>query len=176
VGTKLAENFADESKWAKYLAKVWTAIGTSAVQNIQDQLGAIQFKNSTGRLQRAVSWKSYDWGVLIYMDKDIAPHALWQEIGVKEHTMTYLLKAAGPIPVPTGHPSPHGIAFRPALEKWMGVPHQYKDSYDGSIKWATGWVHPGYEGKYFFRDGIKNAVKDASQRLRGVIFEMAAED
>lgn len=178
VGTKYTEAFTSKDQWLHYLGKVWAALGPEAVRNIQSEIGQKKFKNSIGRLQRSVTWESSDWSMIVYMDPAIAPHAIYQEKGVHRHEMRYLLTATRPIPIPTGETyktDPGGkyprTVFRWATEKWMGVPHPFED-HRGRTRMATGWVHPGYEGKYFFRDGIKHTLEVASERIKGLVFMM----
>ena len=40
---------------------------------------------------------------------------------------------------------------------------------------ATGWIHPGYEGKRFFRKGIVATMEEAQKRLRGLVFKLIEE-
>lgn len=179
VGTKFMEHFKSKEQWTDYLGKVWAAIGPEAVRNVQSEIGAIAWKNPTGRLANACNWEAQDWSMMVYMDPMIAPHAIYQEMGVRRHEMRYLLTATRPIPVPTGESSktdPAGkyprVVFRWAMEKWMGVPHPFTDQ-RGQTRMATGWVHPGYEGKRFFREGIKKTVEYAATRIKGLVFMMS---
>ena len=181
VGTRVAERMKDEQAWVRYLRAAWQAIGTSAVKNIQEQIAGISWKNPTGRFARAVAWEAQDYSLIVYMDPNIAPHAIYQELGVKTHIMRYLLNATGPIPIPTGEnymTDPKGkyprTVFRTALEKWMGVPHPYVD-HRGQTRMATGWVHPGYEGKKFFEKGIIATMEETQRHLRGLVFKLIKE-
>lgn len=177
VGTKAAEAIKSEEEWVRYLRAAWKAIGESTVGHIQERINAIPFKKATGRLQRAVAWSATDYALLVYMDPNIAPYAAYQEFGVHEHVMFYLLFAKGPIPIPTGekaggkYPT---VVFRTALMKWMGVPHQYTDQ-RGRTRWATGWIHPGYRGKRFFRSGVKDGLKEATEHLTGLVFKLTED-
>jgi hypothetical protein len=182
VGTRFSEAFANEDEWVKHLRAVWEAIGNASLRNILDEINAASWKNPTGRLQRAVAWEAEDYAMIVYMDPSVAPHAIYQEFGVQAHVMRYLLNATGPIPVPTGETyltDPKGkyprTVFRKATERWMGVPHPYTDQ-RGVMRMASGWQHPGYEGKRYFRKGIERTLEEAQDHLKTVVLRMREEN
>jgi hypothetical protein len=178
VGVKGTENIKSEEMWRAYIAKTWETIGPLAVKNIQTEIGNVKWKKANGSFPRAVSWRADKYKMIVFMDPAIAPHAVYQEIGVHEHTMLYLLTATRPIPVPTGESYltdpkkkyPRTV-FRWATQRWMGVPHPYTDQ-RGVQRMATGWVHPGYEGKRFFRKGIDATLEEATRHLKLLVFKL----
>lgn len=172
VGTRVADLVKDEKQWLKYLGAAWKAIGESTVKHVQDEISLVRFKNSTGRLQRAVAWESSDYSLIVYMDPLIAPHAAYQEFGVRPHVMRYLLGRT--VPIPTGEKSGGKYAttvLRTATNRWMGVPHPYVDQ-RGQPRMATGWMHPGYEGKKFFRKGVDATLEEATKHIKGLAFKL----
>jgi hypothetical protein len=172
AGTNLLDKFTSKDQWAKYVGKVWSVLGPTAVRNILNEINQVQWRHATGNLQRAVAWQSGTWSMVVYMDPAVAPYAIYQEVGVHEHVMRYLLTATRPIPLPVGRRPP---TYRWATERWMGVPHPFVDD-EGNQRMATGWTHPGYEGKFYFRRGIERTLEEASSRLRGLVFRMTQEE
>jgi len=167
-GLNSGKHISNINKFREYVQKAMAAIGAAGVKNITHRIMQQDWKNSPKRLQRSVRFEAHDWSVSIFADPDIAPHAVYQEYGVEEHTMRYLEKATSPIPIRIGN----ALIYRWAREKQMGVPHQIQDPHSGLIMQATGWVHPGYEGKYFFRDGVRDTVDEATTKLRALVIKV----
>ena len=183
VGSRGMDRITDPDRWREFLQKAWEAIGLEAVANITDEIGSAGFKNPTGNLQKAVSWMASTYALLIYMDPKVAPYAVYQERGVHEHVMTYLLttgdSSARPIPIGPG-------VYRWATRRWMGIPHPYTDLSDSALhqpwgalagagKIASGWRHPGYPGKRYFRKGIVRTLDYAAEQFRTLIFRMSED-
>lgn len=167
-GLNTGKRISNIGKFREYVSKAMVAIGASGVRNITHRIMQQDWKNAPRRLQRSIRFEAEDWSVKIYADPDIAPHAVYQEYGVEEHTMRYLLHANAPIPIKIGS----ALIYRWATERLMGVPHRMQDPHSGLIMQATGWVHPGYEGKYFFRDGVKDTAEEATNRLRALVIKV----
>lgn len=169
VGTTAGDNIANASKFKQFISRAMVAIGTSAVRNIHDQIAQKEWKHRPRTLGRAIRYEATEYDVTIYSDDAIAPHAIYQEEGVDRHEMRYLLHATSPIPLRIGKVT----IFRWATERWMGVPHDFVDPKSGMVMQASGWVNPGYPGKYYFRDGISETVREASERLKNVVIRVA---
>jgi hypothetical protein len=169
VGTNSSDNIIDPNKFKRYIRTAMGAIGASAVQNVNRRINEQEWKHQPRTLGRAIRYEASDWGVSIYSDDRIAPHARYQEEGVERHEMRYLLQATSSIPLRIGNVT----IFRWATENWMGIPHRFVDPHSGLVMQATGWIHPGYPGKHYFRDGIKDTIREASQRLRGLVIKVA---
>ena len=167
-GLATGKNISNIGKFRAYVQKAMVAIGATGVRNITHRIMQQDWKNSPRRLQRSIRFEAGDWSVKIFADPDIAPHAVYQEYGVEEHTMRYLTSATRPIPIRIGT----ALIYRWATERLMGVPHRIQDPQSGLIMQATGWVHPGYEGKYFFRDGVKDTAEEATTRLRALVIKV----
>jgi len=154
VGTN-APGAVESERLMRLVEATLRVIGADAVKEIQERLAQANFKDSKGGIQRALGWEVDGATLTVSVDERVAPYAKYQESGVRRHEMRYLLKSTRPIPVKGG---PGCVVFRWAKEEDMGREHLYKDEcHGGAMAMASGWVHPGYEGKHFFRDGI-NAV------------------
>jgi len=169
VGTTELDNIQDAKKFVAFVRKGMTGIGVSAVRNINNQIAQKEWKRRPRTLGRAIRYEVDDWGVTIYSDNAIAPHAIYQEEGVERHEMRYLLHATSSIPLKIGKAQ----IFRWATEKWMGVPHPFVDPKSGMVMQASGWIHPGYRGKYYFRDGISDTIAEFTERFRGLVIRVA---
>lgn len=169
VGLNTTRRVTDIDKFRRYISKAMTAIGASGVKNINARINACNWKKHPRTIPRSIDFNAKDWEVTIYSDPAISPHAIYQEEGVREHEMRYLLGATRPIPLEIGRVT----IFRWATERWMGVPHPFVDPKSGLVMHATGWVHPGYEGKHFFRDGIKDTMIEATNKLKGIVIRVA---
>lgn len=152
----------------KQMNRIMQKVTEEAYTFVMTELQIQQFKKSTGNINRAVgySWDETSGEGSVYVDTKIAPYAICVERGVKTHVMRYLLKAKRPIPVPSQKTG--NIKFRWATEKWMGRPHLIELDEDEGGGWymTKGWTHPGYEGRHFFRQGIKSGVASARSHLR----------
>lgn len=157
-------------KFKRGLNKLVRAMAVLAYESVSEKLRNTPFKKSTGRIQQALRWDSGEFWSAVYMDDRIAPHAVYQERGVQKHTMRYLLKATAPIPIPVGNVTIH----RWATEKWMGRPHPAVDPHSGLVFMTKGWIHPGYEGHFFMRDGVREAVEKMSERMPEFVFRIMA--
>jgi len=155
------KNLATRQVWERQLPKVLNQIGLLVQREVIKKLNTASFKNSAGLIQKSIKFRVdlEKSRVIIYSDPSVAPYAKYQESGVKRHQMRYLLKAVRAIPLEFADVK--GITFRRATEKSMQ---------DGR------WVHPGYEGKHFFRDGVKEAVKLVQERLKSLVVSIVVEE
>lgn len=168
VGTNALDVMTDPDKLERYITKLLEATAKTIYEKVQQKIGQVRFKNSTGTINRALRWESGDGWAAVFMDDAIAPYAVNVERGVRPHTMRYLLKATSAIPLQIGTAK----IFRRATEKWMGRPHPSVDPHSGLVFMTKGWQHPGYEGKFFMRDGFLEAVQEAQQRAPMFVFRL----
>lgn len=168
VGTHAEEVMSDPDKLGEYVDALLRATAQTAYEKIADKLAAVDFKNSQGYIHRALRWVSGERWAAVYFDDTIAPHALYQEVGVRPHTMRYLLKATAAIPIGVGNTT----IYRWATERWMDRPHPMVDPVSGIQFMTKGWRHPGYEGHFFMRDGFKEAVQIMNERAPRFVFRL----
>lgn len=176
IGTNASKNITDISRFEQYVSKLMSAIGQAAVKNIRARMMEKEWKRKPVLIQRALGWRSDTWWVDIFIDPTIAPHAVYQEYGVEEHVMRYLLKATCPIPRTLGRGKGAATIYRWATEKWMGVPHSFVEPFSGMVMEATGWVHPGYPAKNFFTEGIVDTIKEAVERSKALVLRIARQE
>jgi hypothetical protein len=161
----------DPERFLTYLNKLLRAMAIETYNRTSDRLAEVDFKNSTGRIHQALGWHSGDGWAAVSMDDTIAPHAVHVERGVRPHTMRYLLKAKGPLPIKVGK----ALIFRKATEKWMDRPHRLVDPVSGLVHMSKGWRHPGYEGKHFMLNGLRDAVDTFDDRVEHLVFRIFTE-
>jgi len=168
AGTKALDVVTDREQLRTLMMKLLEATGKLAYENVQSNINMETFKHSEGRLHRGLKWEKKDNAVYVYFDDRVAPHAVYQEKGVRPHTMRYLLQADSPIPIQVGNVT----LFRWATEKWMERPHPLVDPKSGLVFMTKGWQHPGYEGRWFMREGFRDAVRAMSERAPRFVFRM----
>ncbi len=168
VGSNLDQAIEDPMAMERYLNKLLRATAKEIYNRVGSKLEAIDFKNPSGAIQNALKWDSGDGWAAVYMEDSIAPYAQYVETGVKAHTMRYLLKAESAIPIKVGN----ATIQRRATEKWMGRPHPIVDPVSGMVMMTKGWMHPGYEGHYFMRDGVEEAVQIADEKTENFVFRV----
>jgi hypothetical protein len=170
VGIRGSPHLMDAEVWKRYLEESLKALAKEAESQVRASLSVQSFKYTTGRIQRAIYWKQEGLSAEVGIDVRIAAHAWWVERGVKEHEMRYLIGAKRSIPLPFG--PKNKTIYRIATEKWMGVPRTIEDAATGADIMTKGWIHPGYEGKFFFRKGIMKAMEIATQQNRGLVWRV----
>lgn len=168
VGADMRGFSGTRDRMVAQMERIMLKVTEETYSYVMLELQAQQFKRSTGNINRAVghSWDSTLGEGSVYVDRKIAPYAVYVERGVKTHVMRYLLKAKRPIPVPSQKTG--NIKFRWATEKWMGRPHiiQLDEDEGGGLYMTKGWTHPGYAGRYFFREGVKSGIASARAHLK----------
>lgn len=174
VGTSLPQKIASTNALIdEYRNKVLDQIGNLVRKKIQDKINSFNFKHgSPETLMRAVKIKvdKRNLEVIIYNDNRIAPHAIYQEKGVFAHKMDYLKGKVIPFVsinnhfVFAGRGSPYYNAkdkkFVKVTEKSLAIPGK--------------WFNPGYAGRYFYRDGLKEAVQEIAQHLKHFTFRVSS--
>lgn len=171
VGTKDSVVVRDTEKFLLLVDRILAAAAKTTYREIDRRLAQETFKHTTGRIHRALRWEASEGWSAVFMDEKIAPHAPYIEEGVESHTMRYLLKATRPIPIPVGNTT----VFRRATEKWMGRPHPMVDPVSGLVFMTKGWIHSGFEGRHFFREGTKTAIEEVSTKLGRFIFKVSMD-
>jgi len=164
VGSKIVvgepsgfKNLQQREAWQRNLPKFLNQLGLLVQKEIIKKLNSTRFKHQTGTIQNSIKFKAQPEKnrVIIYADIGVAPHAVYQERGVQKHQMVYLSTAVRPIPL-AGKP---GTTWRWASKKSMD---------EGK------WVHPGYPGKFFFRDGVMSAIKLMNQQLKRLVINVVS--
>ena len=185
VGGNLQGFLGDESKLRQLASAFIRGIVSTTYESIQRRLDEIAANKkptdptrppmkTTGRLNTALRFSVSDLEGAIWMDQTIAPHAPYVERGVHRHEMRYLLNAKAPIPIPIGGKR---VLFRRATEKWMGRPHpvwEYDEKAQLPVQHMTaGWIHPGYSGRWYFRDGAIDGIRTAMERQKRFVVRVA---
>lgn len=206
VGVDKIENLSDPRLWDEMKNKLLHDIGASTVRSIQNQIRIKDWKNGVPEsLLRSVKYNVEPDAVTVRVgstEPGRHNYAVNQEYGVERHEMRYLLKAKRPIPLMIGSytrgKNVMGVMiFRKATERWMGVEHVVNSPTQAitgkraknrllrpikPISWehppyqATGWVHPGFPGKFFFRDGVREAMNDINKNIEGITLRVANSD
>lgn len=154
-------------------------IGNIIRKYIQDRISKYEFKNSKGNMYRAVTVEvdRDNLEVIIYNDYRIAPHAIWQEKGVRKHKMEYLEGKTIPYVIINGKFMFAGKGSSSFMQPGTRFAKITKESFN-KINPSTGkpkWEHPGYPGKFLYRDGLKDAISEIEQRFNMFTFKIATE-
>lgn len=174
VGTSLPQKIAEsDAIIQEFKDKILEQIANTVRKRIQDKINAYNFKRgSAANLMRAVMIEinKGELEVIIYNDDRIAPYAKYQEKGVTAHKMTYLKGKIIPFAIVNnqfrfaGRGSPYYNApnkrFVKVTEKSLSVPGK--------------WFNPGYAGRYFYRDGMKEAITEIAQHLKHFTFRISS--
>ena len=184
VGSQLPLKIAQSSVLENFiLTKLLPEIGHIIQKHVMDKIKNYPFKNSNGRLLGAVRMRVVpeQWMVEVYNDKALAPWAIWQEKGVHEHQMRYLLNHHNPNTIPY---VVKGVRFLFAgrnSKKWGAKGVRFATitsaSFDQISKWSgrPKWTHPGYPGKFFYRDGLVEALDEIRGKFKRFTFRVVTE-
>jgi hypothetical protein len=71
--------------------------------------------------------------------------------------------------------SPGCKVFRFVKAEMIGVPHIYKDQCTGEFRLASGWVHPGYSGHWYFKYAIYRILGRLDTYSKALVFRMVDE-
>jgi hypothetical protein len=116
--------------------------------------------------------------VMVYNEKSLAPYAIWQEKGVQKQKMTWLIGKTIPYKIINGHfvfagrNSPYFLK-----DKNVSFAKITAASFN-RINPVTGkpsWEHPGYPGKYFYRDGLRESLPGIREQLKGFTLRAAGD-
>jgi hypothetical protein len=204
VGVDTFKNLSDPNLWDQMKSKMLNDIGILTVKSIHDEIRTKQWKSSPEALINTTTYRVEGDSVTVRTGEATPGkynYAVAQELGVERHEMRYLLKSKRPIPLMIGKFNNSSkqmgvMIFRTATERWMGVPHTVNGPTVAKIGrlingrlvkpktklWehqpydATGWVHPGFPGKFFFRDGIKKAMVEVTRQMKGLTLRVAYAD
>jgi hypothetical protein len=183
VGTNRPSSIASGNAMKRYLAeKVLPFIGLTIQSKIRSKLNTYNFKKGVGspKMRDAVRMRvdQQKLEVVVFNERSLAPYAIWQEKGVHRQKMTWLIGKTIPYKIINGH-----FVFA-----GKGSPFFLKDS---NVKFAkitaesfnrtnpvTGkpaWEHPGYPGKYFYRDGLRESLPAIRAQLRDFTLRVAGD-
>jgi hypothetical protein len=126
----------------------WTVLNLfkeRVVQSIKEICYSGIFKHPTGALANSI--RGYVSGNSVYVIAD-ATYAKAQEEGVQPHTMWQLLGKTIPLRI-----------FRFGQSRLIFRKASVKSYLRGA------WRHPGTEGKYFIREGIRQAISEFDEPL-----------
>lgn len=141
-------------------------------RKIQERISAAKFKGSRGDIYRAVTVQidRENLEIIVYNDERIAPYTRYQEEGVHQHKMTYLIGATIPYKIVNG---------KFVYSRYGSGKTQFAKVTEASFNRTnprTGrpsWEHPGYKGKYFYRNGLKDSLKFLASQMEGITFRIA---
>jgi hypothetical protein len=171
IGSNLpSETAMFESLKQDMREKLLPEIANIVRKRIQDKINAFQFKHSKGMMASAVriQLNPKQLEVIIYNDNTIAPWAIYQEKGVKKRPMNWLIGKTIPYTIMGGK-----FSFAKGNPKAQFARVTAENI--GKINPKTGkprWVHPGYPGKYFYRDGLKEAVEEIRSHFKVFTFKI----
>lgn len=183
VGTNRPSKIASGNNMKNYLGeKVLPFIGLVIQNKIKDKLNRYQFKKGTGspRMRDAVKMKvdRDKLEVTIFNEKSQAPYAIWQEKGVHKQKMTWLIGKTIPYKIINGHFVFAGRNSRFFLkDKNVKFAKITAESFNRTnpVTGKPSWEHPGYPGKFFYRDGLKESLSEIKEQLKGFTLRVAGD-
>ncbi len=176
VGTTLT-NLADPEKWRRVMQRILTNIGLTVQQEIIGLMQSGIFKNPTGRGANNIKMRLDRSGMKVSVfTTDDAHYLFFQEHGVDKQPMVWLLYDRIKKRIP--------FVIINEQFQWAGKGSKYFGHPDVQFRAVTQealnqgrWWHPGYEGKFFFQEGIERAMRQLEDVLQGkFIFEVAREE
>ena len=181
VGTNLPLRIAQSSILERELRGMLFEVGNIIRRKIQDKMNGYPFKHSQGAMAGAVTIKinPEKLEVVIYNDLRRAPYAVYQEYGVRETPMVWLIGKTIPYKIIDGRFVYAGGKGRgPSLYGDKGVRFVRITAQSiGRINPHTGkpsWTNPGYPGKFFYRDGLVESLIQIRQRFSRFTFRVIA--
>ena len=178
VGSDLPVRLGDFTRIRRFLAEtVLPQIGNVVRQKIQDKMRAYPFKHTNGNMMHAVSVRvdPAKLEVVIFNDNTRAPYAIYQEEGVPKQKMTWLIGKTIPYKIVGGRFVFAGRGSR--LFGTSGVQFaKITANTFNKVNPVTGkpsWENPGYPGKYFYRDGLRESLGEIQGHFKHFTFRMA---
>lgn len=183
VGSNQPQRIASGDNMRRYLAeKVMPFIGLTIQNKIRDKINRYNFKSGTGsvKMREAVKMKldKQHLEVTVYNDRSLAPYAIWQEKGVHKQKMTWLIGKTIPYKIINGHfvfagkNSPFFLK-----DKNVKFAKITAESFNRTnpVTGKPSWEHPGYPGKFFYRDGLRESLPEIRAQLRGFTLRVAGD-
>lgn len=173
VGSTLLTKMAQSDAWINdFKQRILPEIGKAVQQTIQKKLTGGSYKHGDGsNMARAVLVEVHpeQLEVIIYNDNKIAKYTKNVEDGVFPHKMTYLQGKIIPFVMINGQ-----FTF-------AGRNSQYYGSSDKKFVKVTQkaldngkWFNPGYPGKFYYRDGLRDAVIEIQRHLKMFTFRISS--
>ena len=114
--------------------------------------------------------------VTIYNESSLAPYAIWQEKGVHKQKMTWLIGKTIPYKIVNGHFMFAGknspFFLRDKNVKFAKITAESFNR-TNPVTGKPSWEHPGYPGKFFYRDGLRECLPEIKAQLRGFTLRVA---
>ena len=170
--TSKADQVYDPNYWREFALQFARQASLDAQKNIKSIMADGMFNkgHSSGRGLKAIKQMDIENGGMVYVDMDKktgAPYLFYQEKGVHEHKMTYLIDAVSkgtygknkgdrsaiPIKLPDGT----------TIFRWPN-----KDR----IMAGDQFYHTGYDGKFFYRSGIERTMEEMKAKYKEISFRM----
>ena len=181
VGTNRPLKIAQMKLTERYLLQVLLPDVGMIIQNrIKEKIKNYPFRNQIGQMLNAVKVRliQEQLAVEVYNDTTLAPHAIWQEIGVRKHKMLYLIKHKNPNTIP--YVIRNGrFEFAGRNSSFYGAPDlKFAKITDKSfdrinpINGKPSWENPGYPGKYFYRDGLIESMEEVRGKFKEFTFRL----
>lgn len=157
-------------------------IGNIIHRHITEKIRSYPFRNQQGKMLNAVKIRIIpnELAVEVYNEQSLAPWAIWQEIGVKKQKMLCLINKKNPNTIPYVIRDGH-FEFAGRNSRFWGAPDvrfaKINTASFDKISSFTGkpkWEHPGYPGKFFYRDGLIESLAECRQKFREFTFRIVA--
>jgi hypothetical protein len=172
VGSSLITKMAQSKKWIEeFKHVVLPEIGKEIQRCIQVKLNAGVYKNGDGsNMARAclVEVNKNELEVIIYNDDRIAKYTKYVEEGVHAHKMTYLQGKIIPFVMINGK-----FTFAGRNSKFYGDRDKKFVKVTANSIARGKWFNPGYPGKFYYRDGLKEAIVNIQKRLKIFTFRIS---
>ncbi len=176
VGTTL-DNLSDTEKWKRVIQKMLTNIGLTVQQEIIALMQSGIFKDPSSRGAQNIKMRVDPEAMRVSVfTTDDAHYLFFQEHGVERQPMAWLLYDRIKKKIP----------FVIIGEKfhWAGYGSEHFANPDKRFAKVTQeklnagkWWQPGYEGKFFFKEGIERAMVQLDDVLKGrFAIEVAREE
>ena len=180
AGTDLPLKIARGKSMEQFIAtRLLPEIGNIIRKKVVERIENAGFKNSNGKMKTAVKVRviQEEMAVEVFNDSSLAPHTKWQEVGVRPHSMTYLLN----------NKNPNRIPYRIVGGKFTFAGKMTNQAFNPrarGVRWATvtpallargKFFHPGYDGKFLYRHGMRDALRDIEQKFRWFTYRIIQE-
>ena len=181
VGSNQPTKIAHGDAMKRYLVeKALPFIGLTIQNRIKDKINRYQFKKGTGspKMREAVKMQvdAHNMEVTVYNERSLAPYAIWQEKGVHKQKMTWLIGKTIPYKMINGKFVFAGRNSRFFMkDKDTRFAKITAESFNRTnpVTGKPSWEHPGYPGKWFYRDGLKESIPQIREQLKGFTLRVA---
>ena len=183
VGTNRPAAVASGDNMKRYLAKrLLPFIGFTIQKTIKDKINRYEFKKGTGsqKMRDAVNMtiNEQELSVTVSNNRSLAPYAIWQEKGVKKQKMTWLIGKTIPYKIINGHfvfAGRNSPFFMKDKDVRFAKITAETFSRTNPITGKPSWEHPGFPGKFFYRDGLRESMPAIRAQLKGLTLRVAGD-